>query len=55
MNKIVSTAPARKLNGSGAGLPGMYKPMIMGIESCGIKTTADSIKTKILQDAKLEE
>jgi hypothetical protein len=38
-----------------AGLPEMYKPMIMGIESSGIKITADSIKTKILQDVKLEE
>jgi hypothetical protein len=31
-----------------AGLPEIYKPMIMGIESSGVKITADSIKTKIL-------
>lgn len=35
-----------------AGLPDEYKPMIMGIESSGIAVTADSIKTKLLQDVK---
>lgn len=33
-----------------AGLPEKYQPMIMGIESSGIKITADAIKTKLLQD-----
>ncbi|KAG5870825.1 hypothetical protein JTB14_015999 [Gonioctena quinquepunctata] len=33
-----------------AGLPDHYKPMIMGIESSGIKVTADAMKTKLLQD-----
>ncbi|KAG5871815.1 hypothetical protein JTB14_032990 [Gonioctena quinquepunctata] len=33
-----------------AGLPESYKPMIMGIEISGVKVTADSIKTKLLQD-----
>jgi hypothetical protein len=59
VNKIVSTA--HKLNSLKltvsdewigcillAGLPEIYKPMIMGIESSGVKITADSIKTKIL-------
>lgn len=35
-----------------AGLLDEYKPMIMGIESSGIAITADSIKTKLLQDVK---
>lgn len=35
-----------------AGLPDEYRPMIMGIENSGIPITADSIKTKILQDVK---
>lgn len=35
-----------------AGLPDEYKPMIMGLESSGIKITADAVKTKILQDVK---
>lgn len=34
-----------------AGLPEIYQPMIMAIESSGIAITADSIKTKLLQDA----
>lgn len=37
-----------------AGLPNEYQPMVMGIESSGIAITADSIKTKILQDVKSE-
>lgn len=35
-----------------AGLPDEYKPMIMAIESSGIKLTADSVKTKLLQEVK---
>ncbi|XP_063534897.1 uncharacterized protein LOC134744882 [Cydia strobilella] len=35
-----------------AGLPDMYKPMIMGIESSGVKISADLIKTKLLQEVK---
>ena len=35
-----------------AGLPSSYKPMIMAIESSGIKITADAIKTKLLQEIK---
>lgn len=35
-----------------AGLPDEYKPMIMGIESSGVKITGDSIKMKLLQDVK---
>jgi len=35
-----------------SGLLDEYKPMIMGIESSGIAITADSIKTKLLQDVK---
>lgn len=33
-----------------AGLPERYDPMIMGIESSGIKITGESIKLKLLQD-----
>ncbi|KAG5878413.1 hypothetical protein JTB14_031536 [Gonioctena quinquepunctata] len=33
-----------------AGLPESYKPMIMGIECLGVQITADSVKTKLLQD-----
>lgn len=36
------------------GLPPEYAPMIMGIQSSGIKIGADSIKTKLLQDVKCE-
>ena len=63
VNEIVTTA--HKLKGLGfdvpdewvgtlmlAGLPDEYKPMIMGIESSGTAITADSIKTKLLQDVK---
>lgn len=35
-----------------AGLPEEYGPMLMGLESSGIKITADAIKTKLLQDVK---
>ncbi|GBP23670.1 Retrovirus-related Pol polyprotein from transposon TNT 1-94 [Eumeta japonica] len=35
-----------------AGLPDSYKPMIMGIESSGVKISADLIKTKLLQEVK---
>ncbi|KAG5869264.1 hypothetical protein JTB14_013887 [Gonioctena quinquepunctata] len=41
------------LTRKGAGLPDQYKPMIMGIESSGIKVTADAIKTKSLQDIRV--
>ncbi|KAJ8874711.1 hypothetical protein PR048_025577 [Dryococelus australis] len=33
-----------------AGLPRKYEPMIMSIESSGIRVTGDSIKAKLLQD-----
>ncbi|GBP08161.1 hypothetical protein EVAR_2945_1 [Eumeta japonica] len=36
-----------------AGLPDEYKPMIMAIESSGVAITADSIKTKLLQEVKI--
>lgn len=61
VNKIISTS--HKLAGIGfevsdewigtfllAGLSDEYKPMIMGIESSGVKITGDSIKMKLLQD-----
>lgn len=35
-----------------AGLPSEYEPMIMGIESSGMKITADGIKAKLLQDVR---
>lgn len=38
-----------------AGLPENYKPMIMGIESSGIKISSDFIKTKLLQEVKVPE
>ncbi|KAG5865006.1 hypothetical protein JTB14_000927 [Gonioctena quinquepunctata] len=38
-----------------AGLPDQYKPMIMGIETSGIKVTADAIKTKLLQNICVEK
>lgn len=63
VNKIVTTA--HKLRNIGfavndewlgtlmlAGLPDQYKPMIMGLESSGIQISADSIKTKLLQEVK---
>lgn len=61
VNKIIGTA--HKLNSIKmkvddewigslllSGLPEKFQPMIMAIESSGIKTTADSIKSKLLQD-----
>lgn len=66
VNTVIATA--HKLNGIGlkvddewvgcillAGLPDEYKPMIMGLESSAIKITADLVKTKILQDVKLDQ
>ncbi|GBP36996.1 Copia protein [Eumeta japonica] len=63
VNKIMTTA--HKLRNIGfkvddewlgtllfAGLPDVYKPMIMAIESSGVAITADSIKTKLLQEVK---
>lgn len=63
VNQIVTTA--HKLIGIGfavsdewigtfllAGLSDEYKPMIMGIESSGVKITGDSIKMKLLQDVR---
>ncbi|KAJ6641785.1 Retrovirus-related Pol polyprotein from transposon TNT 1-94 [Pseudolycoriella hygida] len=38
-----------------AGLPHFYQPMIMALENSGIKITADTIKTKLLQDIKSGE
>jgi len=38
-----------------ADLPDFYKPMIMGLESSGIKITGDTIKTKLLQDVKTSD
>lgn len=35
-----------------AGLPSEYEPMIMGIESSGMKITVDGIKAKLLQDVR---
>lgn len=37
-----------------AGLPDVYQPMIMAIESSGIPIRADAIKTKLLQDIKTD-
>lgn len=66
VNKIVTTA--FKLTNIGlkvddewvgtillAGLPDQFQPMIMGIESSGVKITADSIITKLLQDVSVEK
>lgn len=33
-----------------AGLPEEYKPMIMGLESSGIQISADSVKSKLIQE-----
>jgi len=38
-----------------AGLPEEYKPMIMGLESSGTPITGDAVKTKLLQDIKMEK
>lgn len=35
-----------------AGLPDMYQPMIMAIESSGVNITSDFIKSKLLQEVK---
>lgn len=61
VNRIMSTA--HKLRNIGfivndewlgtlllAGLPDVYQPMIMGLESSGLAITADLVKTKLLQD-----
>ncbi|KAJ8880153.1 hypothetical protein PR048_016616 [Dryococelus australis] len=61
VNRIVNTA--HKLSTVGlqvsdewtgaillAGLLSNYEPMVMGIESSGIRVTGDSIKAKLLQD-----
>lgn len=61
VNRIISTA--NKLNGAGmklddewigtlllAGLSSRYEPMIMAIESSGVKISSDQIKTKLLQE-----
>lgn len=66
VNKIMSTA--YKLRNIGfkvdddwlgtlmlAGLPENYKPMIMGLESSGIKISSDFVKTKLLQEVKVSE
>lgn len=65
LNKLVTTS--HKLRNIGfkvddewlgtlmlAGLPDQYKPMIMGLESSGVKISADLIKTKLLQEVKKE-
>lgn len=65
VNKIVTTS--HKLRNIGfkvddewlgtlmlAGLPDQYRPMIMGLESSGVKISSDSIKTKLLQEVKKE-
>jgi hypothetical protein len=33
-----------------AGLPEVYKPMIMGLESSGVKISADFVKNKLIQE-----
>lgn len=66
VNKVMTTA--HKLRNIGfavddewlgtlllAGLPETYKPMIMAIESSGVQISADSVKTKILQDVKAND
>lgn len=66
VNKIMSTAhKLRNINFDVndewlgtlmlAGLPETYKPMIMGIESSGVKISSDSIKTKLLQEVQNSE
>lgn len=63
INKIISTA--QKLNNIHfeitdewlatfllAGLSDEYKPMIMAMESSGVKLTSDCVKTKLLQEIK---
>ncbi|XP_023247240.1 uncharacterized protein LOC111643506 [Copidosoma floridanum] len=36
------------------GLPEAYKPMVMALESCGKKLTSDFVKSKILQEVKID-
>lgn len=63
VNKIISSA--QKLKGAGmviddewvatlllAGLSERYEPMIMAIESSGLKISSDQIKTKLLQEVR---
>ncbi|KAK9679641.1 hypothetical protein QE152_g39832 [Popillia japonica] len=63
VNTVITTA--HKLSGCGllvsdewvgaillAGLPESYGPMLMGLESSGIKITGSNIKVKLLQDIK---
>ncbi|XP_041969254.1 uncharacterized protein LOC121730360 [Aricia agestis] len=38
-----------------AGLPDVYKPMIMGLESSSKTITSDFVKTKLLQEVKVSE
>lgn len=38
-----------------AGLPEMYRPMIMGLESSGMKISADLVKNKLLQEVKTSD
>lgn len=38
-----------------AGLPEVYQPMIMALESSGVAITSDSVKTKLLQDVRSTE
>lgn len=38
-----------------AGLPEMYRPMIMGLESSGMKISADLVKNKLLQEVKMSD
>lgn len=38
-----------------SGLPESYKPMIIALESSGIKITSDSVKAKLLQDVRPSE
>ncbi|KPJ19636.1 Retrovirus-related Pol polyprotein from transposon TNT 1-94 [Papilio machaon] len=38
-----------------SGLPDSYQPMIIALESSGLKISADSVKSKLLQDIKMNE
>lgn len=38
-----------------SGLPEAYQPMIMGMEASGIEITADQVKTKLIQEVKIEK
>lgn len=66
VNIIISTS--HKLNNIGfkvneewvgalllAGLPDMYRPMIMALENSGTNITGDMVKTKLLQEVKLDK